>query len=174
MHVKKKKARLKENGIPPLKWSESLRWFHPSWQKLTEQMMKIYLTWTESKVLLFSFHRPDVAHHQLEPIAEEVLETPSPRENLIQHQRRAWKNWAYNCSQLFSEPAVRFWQRTITGEQEPLQMAFEQLYPSFSYKPMALDLAPQISGWQQKKKKQVFIHTKGWGYRGREVALCKT
>lgn len=77
-----------------IKWnstSETIRiltWSHPSWQKLTEQMMKIYLTWMESKVLLFSFHRPDVAHHQLELIAEEVLESQSPRGNWIQHQRR--------------------------------------------------------------------------------------
>lgn len=63
--------------------------YHSSWQKLTEQMMKIHLTWTQSKVLLFSFHRPDVAHHQLELISEEVLEFAGPRDDLIQASKGA-------------------------------------------------------------------------------------
>lgn len=63
--------------------------YHSSWQKLTEQMMKIHLTWTQSKVLLFSFHRPDVAHHQLELISEEVLEFAGPREDVIQASKGA-------------------------------------------------------------------------------------
>lgn len=51
--------------------------------------MKIHLTWTQSKVLLFSFHRPDVAHHQLELISEEVLEFAGPREDVIQASKGA-------------------------------------------------------------------------------------
>lgn len=51
--------------------------------------MKIHLTWTQSKVLLFSFHRPDVAHHQLELISEEVLEFAGPRDDLIQASKGA-------------------------------------------------------------------------------------
>lgn len=83
--------------------------YHSSWQKLTEQMMKIHLTWTQSKVLLFSFHRPDVAHHQLEPISEEVLEFAGPREDLIQASKGATREAcalpaAHNC----------LWHRLLT------------------------------------------------------------
>lgn len=51
--------------------------------------MKIHLTWTQSKVLLFSFHRPDVAHRQLELISEEVLEFAGPRDDVIQASKGA-------------------------------------------------------------------------------------
>lgn len=66
--------------------------------------MKIHLTWTQSKVLLFSFHRPDVAHHQLEPISEEVLEFAGPREDVIQASKGAMREVcvltpALNCLQ---------------------------------------------------------------------------
>lgn len=71
--------------------------------------MKIHLTWTQSKVLLFSFHRPDVAHHQLELISEEVLEFAGPREDLIQASKGATREAcalpaAHNC----------LWHRLLT------------------------------------------------------------
>lgn len=73
--------------------------------------MKIHLTWTQSKVLLFSFHRPDVAHHQLELISEEVLEFAGPREDLIQASKGATRE---ACALLLACNCL--WRRLLTSD----------------------------------------------------------
>lgn len=136
--------------------------------------MKIHLTWTQSKVLLFSFHRPDVAHHQLELISEEVLEFAGPREDLIQASKGATREAcalppARNCLRcrlLISDSPA-----TPTQSQGSCAALFSPFLPVPTYRP--------VGGWLNSPdlvpaRKWERITNKGEGtcYKNWEPASC--